>query len=50
MSPQALEQRFTASAAACLPQVLLAAIARVSTAEPVTRPLLERFPAVYGAR
>jgi hypothetical protein len=30
ISPQALDQRFTASAAACLPQVLLAAIARMS--------------------
>ena len=48
ISPQALEQRFTASAAACLHQVLLAAIARVITAEPVAMPLLERFTAVYG--
>jgi hypothetical protein len=47
VSPQALDQRFTASAAACLHQVLLAAIARVITAEPVAIPLLERFPAVY---
>ena len=47
ISPQALDQRFTASAAACLEQVLLAAIARVITAEPVTIPLLRRFPAVY---
>src|SRR5580765_6207056 len=38
MSPHALEQRFTASAAACLHQVLLTAIARVSTAEPVAIP------------
>jgi hypothetical protein len=48
ISPQALDQRFTASAAACLQQVLLTAIARVSTAEPVAIPLLERFTAVYG--
>src|SRR5262249_49097885 len=47
ISPQALDQRFTASAAACLHQVLLAAIARVITAEPVAIPLLERFTAVY---
>ena len=48
ISPQALEQRLTASAAACLPQVLVTAIARVSTAEPVAMPLLQRFPAVSG--
>ena len=42
ISPQALDQRFTASAAACLHQVLVAAIARVITAEPVAIPLLER--------
>jgi Transposase DDE domain len=47
ISPQALDQRFTASAAACLHQVLLIAIARVITAEPVTIPLLQRFTAVY---
>jgi hypothetical protein len=46
ISPQALDQRFTASAAACLHQVLLTAIARVITAEPVAIPLLERFTAV----
>jgi hypothetical protein len=45
--PHALDQRFTASAATCLHQVLLAAIARVITAEPVVMPLLERFTAVY---
>jgi hypothetical protein len=47
ISPQALDQRFTASAAACLHKVLLTAIARVITAEPVAIPLLERFTAVY---
>jgi Transposase DDE domain len=47
ISPQALDQRFTASAAACLHQVLLTAIARVITAEPVAIPLLQRFTAVY---
>jgi hypothetical protein len=47
ISPQALDQRFTASAAACLQHGLLTAIARVITAEPVAIPLLERFTAVY---
>ena len=46
VSSQALDQRFTASAAACLEQVLLAAIARVITSEPVAIPLLARFTAV----
>jgi hypothetical protein len=45
-SPPALEQRLTASAAACLSQVLLTAIARGLTAEPVAMPLLQRFTAV----
>src|SRR5215467_12008229 len=48
MSPQALDQRLTASAAAGLHQVLLSAIAQGITAEPVAMPLWERFPAVYG--
>src|SRR5262249_55177551 len=43
-----LEQRLTASAAACLPQVLLTAIARVIPAEPGAMPLLERLTAVDG--
>jgi Transposase DDE domain len=47
ISPQALDQRFTAPAAACLQQVLDAAIARVITADPVAIPLLARFTAVY---
>jgi hypothetical protein len=47
ISPQALDQRFTASAAPCLHQVLLTANARVITAELVAIPLLERFAAVY---
>ena len=46
ISPQALDQRFTAAAAACLEQVLTAAISRVIAAEPVAIPLLARFPAV----
>jgi len=47
ISPQALDQRFSASAAAWLQQVLGAAIARVITAEPVTIPLRRRLTAVY---
>jgi hypothetical protein len=46
ISPQALDQRLTASAAACLPPVLLTVIARVVTAEPVAIPLLQRLTAV----
>jgi len=46
LSPQAREQRCTASAAACLPQGLLTAIARGLPAEPVAIPLLERLTAV----
>ena len=46
--PHALEQRLTAAAAAGLPQVRLAAIARVITAEPVAMPRLERLTAVSG--
>src|SRR5262249_40046242 len=45
--PQTPDPSFTASAAACLHQVLVTAIARVITAEPVAIPLLERFTAVY---
>jgi hypothetical protein len=45
VSPHALEQRFTASAAACLPQGLVPAIACVRTAEPVAMPLLQRLTA-----
>ena len=44
LSPQALEQRFTPQAAACLLEVLQAAVARVLTAEPVAIPILQRFP------
>jgi hypothetical protein len=47
ITPQALDQRFTAAAAACLKQVLTAAISQVIAAEPVAIPLLARFPAVY---
>jgi hypothetical protein len=47
ITPQALDQRFTPAAAACLEQVLRAAITRVLAADPVAIPLLERFTAVY---
>ena len=44
ISPQGLDQRFTPQAAACLLEVLQAAVARVLTADPVAIPLLQRFP------
>jgi hypothetical protein len=43
LSPQALEQRFTPQAAACLLEVLQTAVARVLTADPVAIPILQRF-------
>jgi Transposase DDE domain len=46
ISPQGLDQRFTAEAAACLEQVLAAAIAQVIAADPVAVPVLDRFPVV----
>jgi hypothetical protein len=46
ITPQALDQRFTPAAAACLEQVLHAAITRIIAADPVAIPLLERFTAV----
>jgi Transposase DDE domain len=46
ITPQALDQRFTPAAAACLEQVLRAAITRLIAADPVAIPLLERFTAV----
>lgn len=47
VTPQALEQRFTPAAAACLEHVLRAAITRVIAADPVAIPLLARFPGVW---
>src|SRR3989442_5426238 len=44
LSPQALEQRFTPQAAACLLEVLQAAVRRVLAANPVAVPILQRFP------
>src|SRR3712207_6995400 len=46
ITPQALDQRFTESAAACLEQVLAAAVAQVIAAAPLAIPILERFGAV----
>jgi len=46
LTPQALAQRLTAAAAACLEQGLTAAISRVMAAEPVALPWLARLPAV----
>jgi hypothetical protein len=47
ISPQALDQRCTPAAAACLEQVLHHAISRVVAAAPVAIPILDRFTAVY---
>src|SRR5215216_1964041 len=47
VSPQALDQRFTPAAAACLEQVLGAATGAVVAADPVAVPILRRFAGVY---
>jgi hypothetical protein len=47
ITPQALDQRFTPAAAACLEQGLRAALTCILTADPVAIPLLERCTAVY---
>ncbi len=47
ISPQGLEQRFSALAAECLYQVLQASVGQVIGAEPVAIPLLQRFQGVY---
>lgn len=46
ISPQGLDQRFTAAAAAFLEDLLAASVQAVIAAEPVAIPLLERFTAV----
>jgi hypothetical protein len=46
ITPQALDQRFTETATACLEQVLAAAITQVIAAAPIAVPILERFAAV----
>jgi hypothetical protein len=48
ISPQALDQRFTAAAADCLSQVLQAALLRLVQADPVAADLLTRFQGVYA--
>jgi len=47
ISPQGLDQRFTPEAAACVKQVLEAAVKRLLQKEPATLPILERFTGVY---
>lgn len=47
ITPQGLDQRFSASAAACLQEVLETAVDKVITAEPVMIPVLQRFNGVY---
>src|SRR5438445_8934823 len=44
ISAQGLDQRFGPRAAACLQQVLAAAVARVLASDPVAVPLLQRSP------
>lgn len=44
ITPQGLDQRFGPRAAACLQQVLDAAVTRVLATDPVAVPLLQRFP------
>jgi hypothetical protein len=46
ITPQGLDQRFTAEAAACLEQVFAAAVQQVVSADPVALPLLSRFAVV----
>lgn len=47
VSPQGLDQRFTPEAAACLRQVLEAAVGTLLAAEPVAIPILARFAGVW---
>ncbi len=46
ITAQALDQRFTPAAAACLQEVLAATLHHVVTAKPVAVPVLQRFPHV----
>jgi Transposase DDE domain len=48
VSPQALDQRFTPPAVACLSRTLDAALLRLVRACPVAAPVLERFAGVYA--
>lgn len=47
ITPQALDQRFTESAALCLKQVFTTAVQQVLAADPVAIPLLARCAGVY---
>jgi hypothetical protein len=47
LTPQALDQRLTPAAVACLAEVLAAALHRVVAATPPAIPLLNRFQGVY---
>lgn len=47
LSPQGLDQRFTAATAACLQRVLLAGIQTLVQSTPLAIPLLQRFSAIY---
>ncbi len=47
ITAQGLEERFTPEAAACVRQVLQAAVQELVTADPVGLPLLQRFQGVY---
>ena len=47
ITPQGLDQRFSAFAAECLRKVLEAAVGKVIAAEPVAIPVLQRFKGVY---
>lgn len=47
ISAQGLAKRFTPAAAACLQQVLEAAVQQVIAAKPVAIPILQRFQGVY---
>jgi hypothetical protein len=47
ISPQGLAQRFTPAAAACLQQVLIAAVETAVTAEAATTSVLQRFAGVW---
>jgi hypothetical protein len=48
VSPQALDQRFTAQAADCLSYVLHAALLRLVQADPTVADLLDRFRGIYA--
>ncbi len=47
ITAQGLEERFNPEAAACLKQILEAAVQQVIAADPVVIPLLQRFKGVY---